>query len=95
MEKTDGPTDLVLSESNVRGMLTWALGKAGLEQEDRQSLIRTMEEMGIGNLMTVGPAESTRSGARQFEESLGHSTNGDGVALSRGYEPRERSGGVR
>lgn len=92
----DGPVDLALNESNVRGMLTWALDEAGLKQEDRQALIKTMEDMGVGSPVTAGPVGSVRSGEGQFEEGLGHSTTrGDGVALSRGYEPRERGRSAR
>jgi hypothetical protein len=96
--QADGPVDLALNESNVHGLLTWALDKAGVKQEDRQALIKKMGEMGIGSPVTVGPAGSIRSGARQFEGDItrhidpDHSMRSDGAALSRGYEPRERSG---
>lgn len=88
----DGPIDLALNESNVRGMLTWALDEAGLEREDRQQLIKIMEDMGVGRSATVGRVSGIRSGEGQFEEGRGHSTTRrEGATLNGGYEPRERS----
>jgi hypothetical protein len=68
--ETDGPMDLALNESNVRVMLTWALDVVGVKQEERQALIKKMEEMAIGSPVTVDPAGSTRSGIRQSEEDV-------------------------
>jgi hypothetical protein len=67
---TDGPSDLALNEINVRGMLTWALDEVGVEREERQALIKKMEEMGIGSPVPVDPAESIRSEARRSEEDV-------------------------
>jgi len=88
----DGPIDLAYDERYVDGMIRWGLAKADLEQGDRDELIETMADMGIGGKTTPVPNNRTRFEPTRFDQRSSAETATDRTeAQSRGYENRDRN----
>lgn len=57
----EGSEELELNETNVRGMMRWALKTNHVKSNDREALFQKMEERGIANPEPIDAAKQARS----------------------------------